>query len=222
MIPRGLRSAAGVGGGAGAIGTIGSLTNVDSSADSAATGTILVRGTGTTFRPTTISAGANVTVTNEGDGTITIAATATQGGGGGGPLALGSLTDVDTSGVAANRLLSYVNVGGDSKWRPILAGAANIADGAVTSGKLEISAGTASLADSDGVMVKDGTAWQSRTKRFMESSLHSVHTKDIDLTGYTMATGVLPTVAGEAKILSTSVNGVTTYTLAVFPEERGR
>ena len=52
----------------------------------------------------------------------------------------------------------------------------------------------------------------------MESSLHSVHTKDIDLTGYTMATGVLPTAAGEAKILSSVVNGVTTYTLAVFPK----
>ena len=201
----------GTGGGGGGSTTITGLSDVASTATT--TGQIYVKGTGTQLIPTTISAGSNVTITNGGTGTLTISASGS--GGGGGATTLSGLSDVSESSPSAGQALIYV--GGGNGWANGLISTAGLGDGAVTSAKLEISSGTATLSDSDGLVVKDGSTYEVRTKRFMESTLHSVHTKDLDLGSYSVATGVLPTAAGQCKILSTTLNNVTTYTLAIFP-----
>ena len=129
-----------------------SLSGLSDVADvsSAATGTLLVKGTGTDFIATTLSAGSNVSISNTGNGTLTISSSG--GGGGGGSSTLAGLDDVTISNMSVGETLVATSstAMGNGKL-----GAAGISDGAVTTAKISGLTATSSgflQADGDGTM----------------------------------------------------------------------
>ena len=133
----------------------------------------------------------------------------------GGSESLSGLSDVVISDMSAGEVLVALDSTrvGNGK-----VGAAGLADGSVSSVKLNLASSTEALTETDGVVVKNGTVYETRSKRFMESDFFPIHLKDLALTGYTIHTGALNTLAaGNVRFLTTQVNNqVTAITVLVW------
>ena len=74
-------------------------------------------------------------------------------------------------------------------------------------GSFNPSAGTATLNDTDSILVKDGNAFQTRTKRFMEASLEPIHIKPlVTETGYLYSTTSV--TAGTVRLFDSGGNTI--------------